>query len=213
MIRAASTRITSSVSGTNIPTMEDILETSKAKNLNIKLQKLGPFFRITAKSLETKEELGRAEGVIRVWFNGKILHLDTIRLKRETLSLRKSIFGVGLFLGAVAIRHGFDSGCSTAQLLAINDTDLYHSKLVRFYSRMGFKVVHEVDGSSIGDLSHMLVWGGKGTRMDADTKDLLIKWCTMFKPECQGQKDSKHEDNSTQHMICENRDSSSKQSK
>uniref|UniRef100_A0A803MC10 N-acetyltransferase domain-containing protein n=2 Tax=Chenopodium quinoa TaxID=63459 RepID=A0A803MC10_CHEQI len=162
--------------------MQEIIETSKGRNLDLKLQKVGPFFRITAKSLETNKELGRAEGLIRVWFDGKILHLDSIRLNRETLSMQKSIFGVGLFLGALAVRHGFDSGCATAQLLAINDTDLYHSKLVRFYSRMGFKVVHEVDGSSIGDLAHMLVWGGKGTKMNADIKDLLTKWCTIFKP-------------------------------
>ncbi|KNA24699.1 hypothetical protein SOVF_012800 isoform B [Spinacia oleracea] len=129
-----------------------------------------------------RKELGRAEGVIRFWFDGKILHLDSIRLSKETLSMQRSIFGVGLFLGAVAVRHGFDSACNSAQLLAINDTDLYHSKLVRFYSRMGFKIVHEVDGSSMEDLSHMLVWGGKGTRMNADIKDLLTKWRTMFKP-------------------------------
>lgn len=129
----ASTRITSSVNGNNIPTMKEIMETSKARNLDLKLQKLGPFFRITAKSLETNKELGRAEGVIRVWFNGKILHLDSIRLKKETQSMQRSIFGVGLFLGAVAVRHGFDSGCITAQLLAINDTDLYHSKVSLFF--------------------------------------------------------------------------------
>ncbi|KAH9621423.1 hypothetical protein KSS87_015233 [Heliosperma pusillum] len=171
-----------SSNGVTIPTMEDIMEISRAQNLDLKLQKLGPFFRVTAKSMDTKRELGIAEGGIRVWFDGKILHLDSIRLKRETLSVRKSIFGVGLFLGAVAVRHGFDSGCNTAQLLAINDTPLYHSKLVRFYSRMGFKAVHEVDGSSIRDLAHMLVWGGKGTRMDANVEELLVKWCTQFKP-------------------------------
>lgn len=174
--------IRASASGTNIPTMQEIMETSKARNVDLKLQKLGPFFRITARSLEKNMELGRAEGVIRVWFDGKILHLDSIRLSRESLSVQRSVFGVGMFLGAVAVRHGFDSGCNVAQLLAINDTHLYHSKLVRFYSRMGFKVVREVDGSTIGDLSHMLVWGGKGTRMNADIKDLLTKWCTMFKP-------------------------------
>lgn len=162
--------------------MEDILESSRAQKLNLNLQKLGPFFRITATSSDTKTELGRAEGVIRVWLDGKILHLDSIRLRKETTTMKRSIFGVGVFLGAVAVRHGFDSGCTIAQLLAINDSDLYHSKLVRFYSRIGFKAVHEVDGSSIGDLSHMLVWGGKGTRMDADIDDLLVKWCTRFKP-------------------------------
>ncbi|KAJ8423971.1 hypothetical protein Cgig2_008590 [Carnegiea gigantea] len=162
--------------------MEDILESSRAQNLDLKLQKVGPFFRITATSLDTRKELGRAEGLIRVWFDGKLLHLDSIRLRRETMNMKRSIFGVGLFLGAVAIRHGFDSGCSTAQLLAINDTELYHSKLVKFYSRVGFKAVHEVDGSSLGDLFHMLTWGGRGTRMDANIEDLLIKWCSRFKP-------------------------------
>ena len=112
--------------------MEDILESSRAQNLDLKLQKVGPFFRITATSLDTRKELGRAEGLIRVWFDGKLLHLDSIRLSRETMTMNRSIFGVGLFLGAVAIRHGFDSGCSTAQLLAINDTDLYHSKVLLF---------------------------------------------------------------------------------
>ncbi|KAL7236438.1 hypothetical protein ACSBR1_019681 [Camellia fascicularis] len=54
-------------------------------------------------------------------------------------------------------------------------------KLVRFYKRIGFKVVHEVTGSSIGDLAHMLLWGGIGTRMDANITELLLKWCTRFK--------------------------------
>ncbi|KAI9180248.1 hypothetical protein LWI28_002802 [Acer negundo] len=166
---------------TNIPSMSDILASSRAQKLDLQLHTLGPFFRITAKSLETQNELGRAEGLIRVWFGGRVLHLDSVRLRRETLGMERSIFGIGLFIGAVAVRYGFDSGCSTAQLLAINDSDLYHAKLVRFYKRIGFKVVHEVTGSTIGDLAHLLVWGGVGTRMDANVEDLLIKWCTRFK--------------------------------
>ncbi|KAK2664882.1 hypothetical protein Ddye_003456 [Dipteronia dyeriana] len=166
---------------TSIPSMSDILASSRAQKLDLQLQTLGPFFRITAKSLETQNELGRAEGLIRIWFGGRVLHLDSVRLRRETLGMERSIFGIGLFIGAVAVRYGFDSGCSTAQLLAINDSDLYHAKLVRFYKRIGFKVVHEVTGSTIGDLAHLLVWGGVGTRMDANVEDLLIKWCTRFK--------------------------------
>ncbi|XP_038684747.1 uncharacterized protein LOC119984733 isoform X2 [Tripterygium wilfordii] len=161
-----------------MPTMSDIIGSSRVQNHDLHLQTLGPFFRITAKSLETKRELGRAEGLIRVWFGGRILHLDSIRLKRETLGMEKSIFGIGLFIGAVAVRYGYDCGCKTAQLLAINDSDFYHSKLVRFYKRIGFKTVHEVTGSTIGDIPHMLVWGGVGTRMDANIEELLIKWCT-----------------------------------
>uniref|UniRef100_A0A453JYI8 Uncharacterized protein n=1 Tax=Aegilops tauschii subsp. strangulata TaxID=200361 RepID=A0A453JYI8_AEGTS len=53
-------------------------------------------------------------------------------------------------------------------------------QLVKFYTRMGFKAVHEVDGSSMMDLAHMLVWGGKGTRMDADIEQLLMKWSRRF---------------------------------
>ncbi|XP_031129043.1 uncharacterized protein LOC116030838 [Ipomoea triloba] len=165
-----------------IPTMSEIMESSRAQNLDLQLQTLGPFFRITARNLTTKNELGRAEGLTRVWFGGKILHLDSIKLNRETLGMEKSIFGIGVFIGAVAIRHGYDCGCTKAELLAINDTDLYHSKLVRFYRRIGFKVVQEVKGESLGDIGHMLIWGGIGTRMDANVEDLLIKWCARFKP-------------------------------
>ncbi|KAL8223850.1 hypothetical protein R6Q57_019325 [Mikania cordata] len=161
--------------------MSDILSSSKAQSLEIQLQTTGPFFRITAKSSETNKVLGKAEGLIRVWWKkGKILHLDSIKLTRETLGMDRSIFGIGLFIGAVMIRYGYDCGCKTAELLAINDSDLYHAKLVKFYRRIGFETVHEVTGSSIGDLAHMLVWGGVGTRMDADVERLLLKWCTRF---------------------------------
>ncbi|CAA0830972.1 Unknown protein [Striga hermonthica] len=161
--------------------MSDIMSASREQNLEIQLNTFGPFFRIIARSLTTERELGRAEGLVRFWFGGKILHLDSMRLQRETIGLEKSIFGIGLFIGAVAIRHGYECGCNKAELLAINDTELYHSKLVRFYKRIGFNEVCEVKGSSLGDVSHMLVWGGVGTRMDADLQDLLIKWCSRFK--------------------------------
>uniref|UniRef100_A0A0A9CZR1 Uncharacterized protein n=1 Tax=Arundo donax TaxID=35708 RepID=A0A0A9CZR1_ARUDO len=88
-------------------------------------------------------------------------------MTRATLDVAdRPLFGLGIVLGAVAVRHGFDAGCTRSELLAINDTPLYHDKLVRFYTRMGFKAVHEVD--TFTDLADMLVWGGGGTRMDAD---------------------------------------------
>ncbi|KAK1414558.1 hypothetical protein QVD17_30304 [Tagetes erecta] len=163
------------------PSMSDILQSSKAQNLDLNLQTFGPFFKITAKSLKTNKELGKAEGMIRVWWKkGKILHLDSIRLTRDTLGMDRSVFGIGLFIGAVMIRYGYDCGCKTAQLLAINDSDIYHDKLVKFYRRIGFETVYEVTGSSMADLAHMLVWGGVGTRMDANVEHLLLKWCTRF---------------------------------
>ncbi|XP_040384303.1 uncharacterized protein LOC102710441 [Oryza brachyantha] len=173
-----------------LPTMPDIMAASRAQGLRVRLTTLGPFFRVTAarrcggggrEGEGEEEELGRAQGVVRPWPGGSVLHLDSMRMSRATLRVPdRPIFGLGLFLGAVAVRHGFDAGCKRAELLAINDTPTYHSKLVRFYTRMGFKTVHEVDGSSVTDLAHMLVWGGRGTRMDADIEQLLIKWSKRF---------------------------------
>ncbi|KAJ3673962.1 hypothetical protein LUZ60_005954 [Juncus effusus] len=165
-----------------IPSMHDILSASTSQRLKIHLSMVGPFFCAKAYlSDNSAVELGRAEGVIRPWIGGKVLHVDSMRMTRATVEMEKSIFGLGLFLGAVVIRHGFDEGCVRAELLAINDTPVYHNKLVRFYKRMGFRVVHEVDGSSMNDLAHMLVWGGRGTRMDADIEELLVKWSRKFK--------------------------------
>ncbi|VVB00700.1 unnamed protein product [Arabis nemorensis] len=165
----------------SLPSMSDILTSSRARNLDLKIQTLGPFFRVTGKNADTGGEIGRAEGVVRPWFGqGLVLHLDTIRLTKETMKMDKSVLGVGLYVGAVAIRHGYDCGCRTAQLLAIYDSDLYHSKLVRFYRRIGFEEVKEVSGSLIGDMADMLVWGGVGTRMDANIHHLLLKWSKVF---------------------------------
>lgn len=68
-------------------------------------------------------------------------------------------------------------GCVTNLFVLI----LLLSQLVRFYGRIGFKPVYEVTGSSIGDVTHMLVWGGRGTRMDADIEELMAKWGPKFK--------------------------------
>lgn len=114
----------------SLPSMSDILTSSRARKLDLKIETLGPFFRVTGKNADTGGEVGRAEGVVRPWFGrGLVLHLDTIRLTKETKAMDKSVLGVGLYVGAVAIRHGYDCGCRTAQLLAIYDSDLYHSKV------------------------------------------------------------------------------------
>ena len=126
----------SNISDEIIPSMSEIIEASRTQKLDIQLRTVGPFFRITAKSLVTENELGRAEGLVRIWVRGKILHLDSIRLRRETLGMEKSIFGIGLFIGAVAIRYGYDCGCKTAELLAISDSDPYHSKVLFFLSAL-----------------------------------------------------------------------------
>ncbi|XP_044946864.1 uncharacterized protein LOC123395902 isoform X2 [Hordeum vulgare subsp. vulgare] len=129
-----------------LPTMADIMATSRAQGLRMRLSTLGPLFRVTATRVggDGDVELGRAEGAIRPWPGGAVLHLDSMRMSRATLEVpNRPLFGLGIFLGAVTVRHGFDAGCVRAELLAINDTPLYHKKLVKFYTRMGFKAVHE----------------------------------------------------------------------
>lgn len=51
-----------------------------------------------------------------------------------------------------------------------------HARLVGYYQRFGFVAVRAVEGGSLGDLPHMLVWGGAGTRMDADIETMLRRW-------------------------------------
>lgn len=115
-----------------LPTMEDIMASSRAQGMRVCLRTAGPFFRVTATRGEGGEavELGRAQGGIRPWPGGAVLHLDSMRMTRATLSVPdRPLFGLGMFLGAVAVRHGFDAGCKRAELLAINDTPLYHDKV------------------------------------------------------------------------------------
>jgi hypothetical protein len=117
--------------------MADIMAASRAQGLSVRVRTLGPFFRVTATRAggEKEEEaaaveLGRAEGTVLPWPGGSLLHLDSMRMSRATLAVPdRPLFGLGLFLGAVAVRHGFDAGCVRAELLAINDSPLYHGKV------------------------------------------------------------------------------------
>ena len=54
--------------------------------------------------------------------------------------------------------------------------DDWHTRLVKYYSYFGFKPVTVVGDGGLSDLPHMLVWGGAGTRMDADISRMLGKW-------------------------------------
>ncbi|XP_059073371.1 uncharacterized protein LOC131874143 [Cryptomeria japonica] len=173
--------------------MADITNVGSTQNVQVQVKSCGPLFEVKVISMVTGEEIGRENGFITPWFGrkGKILYLESIRMTRQAFTMHNtSIFGIGLLVGALAIRHGFDCNCKTAEVLAINDSPLYHSEglpsvlslLVRLYTRMGVKAVHEVKGSSLADIIHMLTWGGIVTRMDADIEELLTKWSYKFRP-------------------------------
>ncbi|GHP11315.1 hypothetical protein PPROV_001004300 [Pycnococcus provasolii] len=105
-----------------------------------------------------------------------LLHLDSMRIYNSRLREQRGAFGVGLSLGLETALYGYETGCHTAELLAINDDDHTHRRLVRYYRRLGCVPVCEVTGDKPGDVAHMLVWGGAGTRMDFDVRGVLEKW-------------------------------------
>ncbi|KAJ7531049.1 hypothetical protein O6H91_14G030500 [Diphasiastrum complanatum] len=164
------------------PTLSDIFYAANERGVKLELKSFGPFFKIRAWTVETNEELGSANGFIKVWLEGKILHLESIKLLKASENVTRLLFGLSLLIGAVIMRYGYDCKCAKAELLAINDDNLTHAKLVRYYIRMGFKPVYEVTGESLKDIPHMLVWGGVGTRMDAHIPHLLRKWSRAFIP-------------------------------
>jgi len=47
---------------------------------------------------------------------------------------------------------------------------------VRYYERFGWVRVRDVEGGSLADLPHMLVWGGAGMRMDAEIGPMVARW-------------------------------------
>jgi hypothetical protein len=57
---------------------------------------------------------------------------------------------------------------------------------VRYYSFFGFEPVRKVGGNGLSDVPHQLVWGGEGTRMDADIGAMLRKWGPIIRRQAAG---------------------------
>lgn len=167
----------------SLPTQEDIVAAARERGMLLAMKPTGPLFVVTAIDVATGDNLGTADGFIKPWIQANILHLDSIQLTKASATRSgRTIFGAAVYMGALMVRYGIDCACDKGELLAINDSDDYHRKLVRYYSRLGWKPVHEVKGEGWRDVLHMLVWGGVGTRMDADLRELLGKWAATLKP-------------------------------
>lgn len=110
------------------------------------------------------------------------MHCDTLQIftrnksGQEGQRIRGGVLGLGLLVGGATFAFGYEAGCTKAEILAINDDDAWHERLVKYYSRFGFEPVTVVEGGRLSDLPHMLVWGGVGTRMDADIESMLRRW-------------------------------------
>ena len=190
-------------------TKEELDEIARLKGLQLSTETVGPFFKITARrKIEDKRiEVVNADGEVLekesedmsviathdgfiAPFPFRILHLDTMRVynsrinsqcTEEERKMLKSTFGVSILLGCESLRLGRDAGCTKAELLSIDDGNEYAPKLVKYYERLGFKIVRKVGDGLNTDLTDMLVWGGKGTRMNGDVNELLEKWSNVLR--------------------------------
>ena len=100
-------------------------------------------------------------GEMKGWaYQGKSgLQLDTMQVSHDAPS------GVGHLIWASTMAWALEeTPCKNARLLAINDDEIQHKTLVRYFNRRGFITTKEV-GASILDLPFRMVWGGAGSLM------------------------------------------------
>ena len=162
-------------------TFGEVAEAATRRGLHLSVKDLGPLYRIVCREgNEDGKILGITNGFVAPLLG--LMHCDTLQVFTRGLSgdvgqrVRGGPLGLGLLLGGATFAYGHSRGCSKAEILAINDDDGWHERLVRYYSYFGFKPVRKVGGNGLSDLPHMLVWGGEGTRMDADIQRMLQRW-------------------------------------
>lgn len=162
-------------------TFDEVAEAATRRGLHLSLEEFGLLYRIICREEnETGKVLGMTNGFVAPLFG--LMHCDTLQVFTRGLSgdvgqrVRGGPLGLGLLLGGATFSYGHSRGCSKAEILAINDDDSWHERLIRYYSYFGFKPVCKVGGNGLSDLPHMLVWGGEGMRMDADIQHMLRRW-------------------------------------
>eukprot|EP00884_Botryococcus_braunii_P006678 jgi/Botrbrau1/16010/Bobra.0353s0008.1 len=159
--------------------LADVQRSASQMGLTITVSTLGPLYRILCRQGGDKGDiLGFSEGFVAPILG--YIHCDKLKVfpqKKDSGSRQKRPFGVARLLGRATFCFGFETGCRQARALAINDDDQTHARLVSYFKReYGFKVVKEVEGGRLADLPDLLVWGGVGTRLDADLEPCLRRW-------------------------------------
>ena len=170
-------------------TENDVDQFANDRGLVISFSTLGPGYRAVARAKHDESMiLGYVEGFIRP--AGKILHLDKMQVFQPMAQCVKRQIPNSLDFGGVilvlvltyswdipgtCLMYGKENGCQMAEFLAIDDESFQHKRLVRYYKRVGFRVVKYV-GDGITDIPDRLVWGGCGTLMEAEIDVLMRKW-------------------------------------
>eukprot|EP00951_Prasinocladus_malaysianus_P035895 scaffold373543_cov48-Prasinocladus_malaysianus.AAC.1 len=87
-------------------------------------------------------------------------------------------------LSMTMVRRNFQQQSFRATCLHVRALCMYAEwakRLVKYYSHFGFKPMYEVGDRGLADVPDMLVWGGVGTRMDADIESMLRRWSSSIR--------------------------------
>ncbi|KAG1674713.1 hypothetical protein FOA52_013548 [Chlamydomonas sp. UWO 241] len=135
-----------------LATLAEVQAAARKRGLSITLATLGPGYRIECREAAGSGSSGGGDGKLLAVTNGFVvpppfglMHCDTLQVFTKGLKgeqgqrVRGGVLGLGLLLGGATFAHGHACGCTTAEILAINDDDATHARLVLYYSYFGFK--------------------------------------------------------------------------
>ena len=185
----AATKSHLSSTTSSIADIEEITTFANNNGVELQFTTKGPGYRGVAIPPNNPDNiLGYIEGFIRP--SGKILHADKMeifkialnsaRRNEDTFSGGGTFLGPGLLIAYVCLLHGKESGCVDVEFLAIDDAELQHKRLVRYYKTAGFSEVRYV-GEELKDIPDRLVWGGCGTLMTEKIDLILEKWTRIIR--------------------------------
>ena len=132
------------------------------------------FFRVVV--AEQENDYVKIWGEMKGWTLSykNNLQLDTLKVLKDSPPFVSELIWATTMAWALE-----NTSCKSARLLAIYDQEGYSKKLVRYFRKIGFNRIKEV-GSSPSDLFLRLIWGGAGTLMRGDCRDILQKIYTRF---------------------------------
>lgn len=129
----------------------------------------GPFLKLDARS----EDGSNAGFVTAVLLPGRRVHIESYKARPRTAggALLRLSPGMLLFIAAIAL--GFERGCDKVYGLAIDDGPQQHARLVAYLRRFGGEPIRRVGESKISDIPDRLLYGGRGTIICGDVKNML----------------------------------------
>ncbi|KAK9793722.1 hypothetical protein WJX73_010508 [Symbiochloris irregularis] len=139
--QSASTRGPERQGKASILTVKDAQRIAQARGLSLRVNTLGPAYEVVCRDgTDTGTIVGTSSGLVLSPL--KLLHCDKMEIftrrqgGTEGQRMRGGILGLGLLVAMTVFAHGYAAGCTTAEILAINDDDAWHRRLVRHYQRI-----------------------------------------------------------------------------